>query len=139
MPGLLDLLMPQQQPTSGLLNVPSGFDEQGFQNWIRNTDWFKDALLQKNGSVKYWWEDSADPTKEKYKDLSAEEFQLLFSDNTMELVSQDMKEVSPETLDPMTGMLIPATYSYDVVVMKKKESGRVKIANVPPEEFLFRF
>jgi hypothetical protein len=60
----------------------------------------------------------------------------LFSDGTMELVSQDMKEVSPEILDPMTGMIIPATFSYDVVVMKKKESGRVKIANVPPEEFL---
>jgi hypothetical protein len=99
-------------------------------------NWFKDALLQKNGIVKYWWEDSADPTKEKYKDLSAEELQLLFSDGTMELVSQDMTEVSPETLDPMTGMIIPATFSYDVVVMKKKESGRVKVANVPPEEFL---
>jgi hypothetical protein len=98
-------------------------------------NWFKDALLQKNGIVKYWWEDSADPTKEKYKDLSAEELQLLFADGTMELVSQDMKEVSPAGIDP-TGMIIPATFSYDVVVMKKKESGRVKIANVPPEEFL---
>ena len=46
MPGLLDLLMPQQQPTSGLLNVPSGFDEQGFQNWIRNTDWFKEFVKE---------------------------------------------------------------------------------------------
>ena len=99
-------------------------------------NWFKDALLQKNGIVKYWWEDSADPTKEKYKDLSAEELQLLFSDGTMELVSQNMKEISPETIDPMSGMIIPATFSYDVVVMKKKESGRVKISNVPPEEFL---
>jgi hypothetical protein len=99
-------------------------------------NWFKDALLQKNGIVKYYWEDSADPTKEKYKDLSAEEVQLLFSDGTMELVSQDTKEVSPEVLDPISGMIIPATFSYDVVVMKKKESGRVKISNVPPEEFL---
>lgn len=98
-------------------------------------NWFKDALLQKNGIVKYWWEDSADPTKEKYKDLSAEELQLLFSDNTMELVSQDMTEVAPASVDSM-GMVIPPVYSYDVVVRKKKESGRVKIANVPPEEFL---
>jgi hypothetical protein len=98
-------------------------------------NWFKDALLQKNGIVKYWWEDSADPTKEKYKDLSAEELQLLFSDGTMELVSQDVNEVAPASVDP-SGMIIPPVYSYDVVVMKKKESGRVKIANVPPEEFL---
>jgi hypothetical protein len=46
--GLLDLLTPQQQPTSGLLNVPTGFDEQGFQNWIRNTDWFKEFVKEYN-------------------------------------------------------------------------------------------
>jgi hypothetical protein len=99
-------------------------------------DWFKDALLQKNGIVKYWWEDSEDPIKETYKDLNAEELTMLFADNEMELVSQDMNEISPESFDPISGMLIPATYSYDVVIKKKKEAGRVKVQNVPPEEFL---
>ena len=99
-------------------------------------DWFKDALLQKNGIVKYWWEDSEDPIKETYKDLNAEELTMLFADNEMELVSQDMNEISPESIDPVSGMLIPATYSYDVVIKKKKEAGRVKVQNVPPEEFL---
>lgn len=99
-------------------------------------DWFKDALLQKNGIVKYWWEDSEDPIKETYKDLNAEELTMLFADNEMELVSQDMNEIAPESIDPVTGMVIPATYSYDVVIKKKKEAGRVKVQNVPPEEFL---
>lgn len=99
-------------------------------------DWFKDALLQKNGIVKYWWEDSEDPVKESYKDLNAEELTMLFADNEMELVSQDMKEITPESIDPISGMLLPATYSYDVVIKKKKEAGRVKVENVPPEEFL---
>lgn len=99
-------------------------------------DWFKDALLQKNGIVKYWWEDSEDPIKETYKDLNAEELTMLFADNEMELVSQDMNEIAPESIDPVTGMMIPATYSYDVVIKKKKEAGRVKVQNVPPEEFL---
>ena len=98
-------------------------------------NWFKDALLQKNGIVKYWWEDSEDPIKEKYKNLNAEELTMLFADDEMELVSQNMNEVSPEGIDP-TGMPIPATYSYDVVIKKKKEAGRVKVQNVPPEEFL---
>lgn len=44
--GLLDLLQPQAQPTSGLLQVPQGFDESGFQNWIRNTDWFKEFVKE---------------------------------------------------------------------------------------------
>jgi hypothetical protein len=43
-------------------------------------NWFKDALLQKNGIVKYYWLDSEDPTKEKYKNLSADELQLLWHD-----------------------------------------------------------
>jgi hypothetical protein len=98
-------------------------------------DWFKDALLQKNGIVKYWWEDSEDPIKEKYKDLNAEELTMLFADNEMELVSQNINEVAPASVDP-AGMMLPATFSYDVVIKKKKEAGRVKIQNVPPEEFL---
>jgi hypothetical protein len=98
-------------------------------------DWFKDALLQKNGIVKYWWEDSEDPIKEKYRDLNAEELTMLFADNEMELVSQNINEVAPASVD-ITGMMIPATFSYDVVIKKKKEAGRVKIQNVPPEEFL---
>ena len=92
-------------------------------------DWFKDALLQKNGIVKYWWEDSEDPIKEKYKNLNAEELTMLFADNEMELVSQNMNEIGVDEM----GM---PTYSYDVVIKKKKEAGRVKIENVPPEEFL---
>ena len=98
-------------------------------------NWFKDALLQKNGIVKYWWEDSEDPIKEKYKDLNEEELTMLLSDGQMEIVSQEVNEVAPASLDPM-GMAMPPVYSYSVVVKKKKEAGRVKIECVPPEEFL---
>ena len=92
-------------------------------------NWMKDALLQKNGIVKYWWEDAEEPTKEEYKGLNAEELTLLFADGEMELVSQDTEEVG---IDPM-GMPI---LSYNVVIKKKKEVGRICIENVPPEEFL---
>ncbi len=92
-------------------------------------DWFKDALLQKNGIVKYWWEEAEEPTKEEYKGLNAEELTLLFADGEMELVSQETEEVG---VDPM-GMPI---LSYNVVIRKKKEVGKVVVQNVPPEEFL---
>ena len=92
-------------------------------------NWMKDALLQKNGIVKYWWEDSEDPTKEEYKGLNAEELTLMFADDEMELVSQETEEVG---IDPM-GMPI---LSYNVVIKKKKDAGRVCVENVPPEEFL---
>ena len=92
-------------------------------------DWFKDGLLQKNGIVKYWWEEAEDPTKEEYKGLNADELTLMFADGQMELVSQETEEVG---IDPM-GMPI---LSYNVVVRKKKGVGKVCIENVPPEEFL---
>lgn len=98
-------------------------------------DWFKDALLQKNGIVKYWWEEAEEPTKEEYKGLNAEELTLLFADGEMELVSQETEEIAPASVDPM-GMPIPAVLSYNVVVRKKKEVGKVCVMNVPPEEFL---
>jgi len=92
-------------------------------------DWFKDALLQKNGIVKYWWEEAEDTTKEKYEGLNAEELTLLFADGQMELISQETEEVG---IDQMGMPLL----SYNVVVKKKKDVGRVRIENVPPEEFL---
>lgn len=92
-------------------------------------DWFKDALLQKNGIVKYWWDDAEDPTKEEYNDLSPEELQMLFSDGQMELVSQETNDLG------FDDMGLPIV-SYNVVIKKKKDAGRVRIENVPPEEFL---
>src|SRR6185503_14382893 len=47
---------------------------------------FKDALLQKNGYVKVYWEEYDDNTKETYEDLSDLEFMSLQQDEELELV-----------------------------------------------------
>ena len=127
-------------------------------NWVLNNDnqgviifhdWFKDALLQKNGIVKVWWEDQTDVTKEKYYNLSEEELAMLLSDGQMEIVEQEQIQVgeapippSPEEMaiaqamgmQPMPQM--QPIFAYNVKVKKVDKKGRVKIANVPPEEFL---
>jgi hypothetical protein len=103
-------------------------------------DWFKDALMQKNGIVKAYWENKEDITKERYYDLSDDELAMLMSDESMEIVEQDTTEFP--IYDPMgqpvidqTGM--PAMGStHNVIVQKRKKSGKVTIENVPPEEFL---
>ena len=128
-------------------------------NWVLNNDnqgviifhnWFKDALLQKNGIVKVWWEDQTDVTKEKYYNLSEEELAMLLSDGQMEVVEQEQTQIGEVPLppDPMLmqqamamGMPPPPPqmqpiFSYDVKVRKVDKKGCVKIANVPPEEFL---
>ena len=118
-------------------------------NWVFNRDnegvsilhdWFKDALLQKNGIVKAFWEDKEDVIKERYFDLSNDELAMLMSDESMEIVEQDTTEFpiydpnGQPVIDPM-GMPVMGS-THNVVVQKKKKSGKVTIENVPPEEFL---
>jgi hypothetical protein len=103
-------------------------------------DWFKDALLQKVGIVKAYWEDKEDVTKEKYRDLSDDELAMLLSDETMEIVEKEV--VENQMLDPMGNPVLdqlgqPVMYSSNsVTVQKKKKSGHVVVENIPPEEFL---
>jgi hypothetical protein len=103
-------------------------------------DWFKDALLQKVGVVKAYWEDKEDVTKEKYRDLSDDELAMLLSDETMEVVEKEV--VENPVLDPAGNPVIdpmgqPLMYSSNsVTVQKKKKSGHIVVENVPPEEFL---
>lgn len=103
-------------------------------------DWFKDALLQKNGIVKAFWEDKEDITKERYFNLSDDELAMLMSDESMEIVEQDTTEfpifdpMGQPVIDPAGNPVMGATHN--VVVQKRKKSGKVTIENVPPEEFL---
>jgi hypothetical protein len=90
-------------------------------------NWFKDALLQKVGVVKAYWDGKEDVTKETYKNLTDDELALLLSDETMEVVSQKSDIVD------MVGM---PTMLHTVKIKKTKKSGKVVIENVPPEEFL---
>lgn len=116
-----------------------------YVNWVLNHDnsgvilfhnWFKDALLQKNGIVKVYWDDQIDVTKEKYENLNEEELTMLMSDPEVEVVSQDTEEIMPASIDPMTGMMIPPVVSYSVKLKRTKNNGKVIVENVPPEEFL---
>ena len=110
-------------------------------NWVfyRENDgllilhnWFKDALLQKVGVVKSYWDERVDVTKEEYENLSEDELALLLSDQSLEVVKQ---EVEYEEAVDMLGNVVQIP-KYEVYVQRKKEYGCVKIENVPPEEFL---
>lgn len=103
-------------------------------------DWFKDALLQKNGIVKAYWENKENITKERYFDLSDDELAMLMSDNTMEIVEQDTQEfpvfdqMGQPAIDQMGQPVINSIHN--ITVQQKKMVGKVTIENVPPEEFL---
>ena len=95
-------------------------------------NWFKDALLQKVGVVKSYWDERVDVTKEEYENLSEDELALLLSDQSLEVVKQ---EVEYDEATDMLGNVVQIP-RYEVYVQRKKEYGCVKIENVPPEEFL---
>jgi len=82
--------------------------------------WFTDALLQKNGIIKVWWEDSEEMVREEYHNLNDVEIEALLSDEMVEVVEHDQ---------PKTGV-------HDVVIKRSMAGGKIEVANVPPEEFL---
>jgi hypothetical protein len=130
-------------------------DEQGanqatdYSNWVFYKDnpgfailhdWFKDALLEKVGVVKAYWDNKIDVIKETYENLSDAELAMLLSDGTREIIEQEtiVKQVLDLQGNPaigMDGVEITEVY-YNVKVRKKNQVGRVAIQNIPPEEFL---
>ena len=93
--------------------------------------WFKDALLQKNGIVKHYWDDTSETLREEYKNLTEEEFMALLMDDSVE-IKQHTENGGEE--DEMS--LQPEQITHDVVVNRTYEDGQVRIEPVPPEEFL---
>jgi hypothetical protein len=93
--------------------------------------WFKDALLQKNGIVKHYWDDTTEVIREEYKNLTEEEFTALLLDDNVEIKEHT---VIGEEQDELS--LQPTQVLHDVVVNRTYEDGQVRIENVPPEEFL---
>ena len=82
--------------------------------------WFKDALLQKNGVVKFWYEDTTKKTKETYENLNELElYQLLQNPNVA-----------------VTGTSEREDGSLEIEIEVTDRSGKVCIQNVPPEEFM---
>jgi len=115
-------------------------------NWVfyRDNDgflilhnWFKDALLQKTGIVKAYWDEKIDVTKESYEDLTDDQLIMLMQDEDLEVVEQETEEEINEVTDPMTGQIFQnITREHKVKVKRTKKDGRVVVENVPPEEFL---
>jgi hypothetical protein len=94
---------------------------------------FKDALIQKNGVLKVYWDDSEKTTREEYRKLTEDEFNLLINDDEIK-VSQHTEYL--EDLKDEQGNVIDEITYHDCVIHKTVSYGKVRIDPVPPEEFL---
>ena len=99
-------------------------------------NWFKDALLYRLGVVKYYWDEQESTREEEYENLNEEELATLMANPDIEVIG--FETISSEELmeDPETGDMIPASSSFSIKVRVTEKSGKIRVENVPPEEFL---
>lgn len=101
--------------------------------------WFFDALLQKNGIVKAWWDESEVVTRESYKGLTDGELAELMDDEELEPIEREEREEDVTAItEQVTGMEArePITTTvHDVVFERRTKKGRVRVMPVPPEEY----
>jgi len=93
--------------------------------------WFFDALVQKNGIVKAWWDDSEVVTQEGYQGLSEIELFSLLEDDELEIVERSTRLGKTVGAD---GQLVEGDV-HDVTFRRTSSRGQVRIENVPPEEY----
>ena len=109
--------------------------------------WFKDALLEKNGIVKVFWDESQKVEQETYRNLNENEYQLLVNDENVEFVETEsfIDEKAKEQIDQAKQLAeaqgqeigeIPVPKLYNCIIKRTNATGKVKVENVPPEEFL---
>ena len=115
------------------VNYVINHDNEGYK--ILN-NWFKDALLFRLGVVKYYYEEKEDVTEEEYEDLNEMELSALLANPDYELVGTISEQATAFMVDEMTGEEMPIDSSFSVRVKVKRKSGKIKVANIPPEEFL---
>ena len=95
--------------------------------WEILYSWFTDALLQKNGIVKVFWDEYTDTEREEYHNLNEMELEALTSNPHIEVIEHSsfdgVEDGEPAILN-------------DVVIKRTNTDGKVVIENVPPDEFL---
>ena len=100
--------------------------------------WFMDALIQKNGIVKCWWDTSEEVTTESYKGLNEVELAIFNDDEELEPEeAEERTEIVEQPVMTAIGQIMrPVEQTvFDVTYKRTKKTGRVCVEGVPPEEF----
>lgn len=111
-------------------------------NWVWNSqnDGFlttatvaKDALLQRVGVVKIWWDPTHRTSETTYTGQTDQDLLALRLNEGVEITSEtDYPDPNaPEGTEPQT--------LHDVTVTITHEKGRIRVEPIPPEEFLFDY
>ena len=139
--------VPLAEQASAYLNHVFYKDNNGFQLLY---NFFKDALIEKNGFLKIYYDESETVEFETYKNLSKDEKDALMdSRDEIEIVEEEEiedefgKEEFEKVMEQYEaqGLEIPEVETPDFVlynckIKRTKKNGKIKIESIPPEEFL---
>jgi hypothetical protein len=110
--------------------------------------WFKDALIQKNGIVKVYWDEKIDEEPENYENKSYQEYAQIISDPEYKVKKVEVKSpllegefsaeefgVRLEEFGPDAAIVLQSA-QFEIYGFRKKNLSQVKIENVEPEYFV---
>ena len=139
--------VPLAEQATAYLNHVFYKDNNGFQLLY---NFFKDALIEKNGFLKIYWDESESVEFETYQNLSKADKDAL-EDTKDEIEFLEEEEMEDETAKEQFEALLeqyedqgadlsqveePDFTLYNCKIKRTKKTGKIKIESVPPEEFL---
>ena len=139
--------VPMAAQATAYLNHVFYKENDGFQLLY---NFFKDALIEKNGFLKIYWDDSEKVDYETYENLSIVEKEALqdtkdeietveeevFEDESAkEKFEEVLKQYEMQGVD-ISQVQVPDFNLYNCKIKRIKKTGKVKIESIPPEEFL---
>lgn len=101
-------------------------DNPGFSNL---QTWIKDGLLQRNGTVKIYWDETEKNVREPYKNLDPDQAAALKMDPDVTVVEEE--EGDPGEPGPNGEPPLPTV---NLVIRRSTKRGKITIKPVPPEE-----
>jgi len=139
--------VPLAEQASAYLNHVFYKENNGFQLLY---NFFKDALIEKNGFLKIYYDESETVEHETYKNLTkAEKDALNDTKDEIEEVEEEVFEDESAKEDyeklieqyeargvDVSQVQKPDFTLYNCKIKRTKKAGKVKIESVPPEEFL---
>jgi hypothetical protein len=104
-------------------------DNRGFLIFY---SWFKDALRNRIGVAKWWWEDNHEEQHEPFTGVTLAEIGTI-----LDLLVQEVgvDEIEIEESDPY--IRADGEEVYDIVAHYRSNAGRVRFDSVPPEELVW--
>ncbi|MDD9818569.1 MAG: hypothetical protein OXU61_10635, partial [Gammaproteobacteria bacterium] len=104
--------------------------------WEQLQTWFKSALLWKNGIVRWDYIEDYDYRIEEYDKIDQVKLDELLSNDNVEIIGDLEFENDLGESDPLGGQQPDAQLMYvNVRLRHKVDKSRIKIENVPPENF----